>query len=88
MSSTLFDLSGRTALVTGGSKGLGKAMARALAEAGASVAISSRHEDELKSAAAEIAQELHATIVPLAADMTHRGEVKRLARALPKRARA
>ena len=68
-----------TALVTGGSKGLGKAMARALAEAGASVAISSRHEDELKSAAAEIAQELHATIVPLAADMTHRGEVKRLA---------
>ena len=79
MSSTLFDLSGRTALVTGGSKGLGKAMARALAEAGASVAISSRHEDELKSAAAEIAQELHATIVPLAADMTHRGEVKRLA---------
>jgi NAD(P)-dependent dehydrogenase (short-subunit alcohol dehydrogenase family) len=79
MSSTLFDLSGRTALVTGGSKGLGKAMARALAEAGASVAISGRHEDELKSAAAEIAQELHATIVPLAADMTHRGEVKRLA---------
>ena len=79
MLSTLFDLSGRTALVTGGSKGLGKAMARTLAEAGASVAISSRHEDELKSAAAEIGQESHAKVVPLAADMTHRGEVKRLA---------
>ena len=48
VSTTLFDLSNRTALVTGGSKGLGKAMARALAKAGASVAISSRHEDELK----------------------------------------
>ena len=41
MPATLFDLSGGTALVTGGSKGLGKAMARALAKAGASVAISS-----------------------------------------------
>ena len=78
MSSTLFDLSGRTALVTGGSKGLGK-VARALAEAGASVAISSPHEDELKSAAAEIGRESHAKVVPLAADMTHRGKVKRLA---------
>ena len=78
MSSTLFDLWGRTALVTGGSKGLGKAMARALAKAGASVAISS-NDDELRSTAAEIAQESHAKVVPLAAEMTHRGEVQRLA---------
>jgi short-subunit dehydrogenase len=48
-------------------------MARTLAEAGASVAISSRHEDELKSAAAEIGGESHTKVVPLAADMTHRG---------------
>ena len=40
-----FDLSGRAALVTGGSKGLGKAMARGFAEAGADVMITSRHED-------------------------------------------
>lgn len=50
MPATLFDLTGRVALVTGGNKGLGKAMARGFAEAGADVVIASRHEDELKSA--------------------------------------
>src|SRR5579885_1140164 len=47
---SLFDLSGRNALVTGGSKGLGLAMARALARAGASVVIAARHADELEAA--------------------------------------
>ena len=46
----LFDLSGRVAVVTGGSKGLGKAMARGFAQAGADVVISSRHTDELEKA--------------------------------------
>ncbi len=50
----LFDLTGRRALITGGSKGLGKSMAKAFAEAGAEILITARHEDELKSAAAEI----------------------------------
>ena len=50
MSLELFQLKGRTALVTGGSKGLGLAMARALAQAGADLVICSRHEEELKSA--------------------------------------
>ena len=54
MISNLFDLSGKIALVTGGSKGLGKAMARGLAEAGADIIISSRHEEELQGALREV----------------------------------
>lgn len=79
MSHALFDLSGRVALVTGGSKGLGKAMARGFAEAGANVVISSRHEPELKSAAAEIAEGTQAKVVYFVADMTRRGDVRKLA---------
>ena len=49
-----FDLSGRVALVTGASKGLGKAMARGLVEAGADVFIVARNEEELEAALADI----------------------------------
>jgi gluconate 5-dehydrogenase len=48
--SALFDLSGRTALVTGSSGGLGFAMARGLAEAGAAVVLNGRNEARLKAA--------------------------------------
>jgi gluconate 5-dehydrogenase len=47
----LFDLSGRTALVTGGSRGLGLAMAAALGEMGAKLAITARKPEELAAAA-------------------------------------
>lgn len=47
----LFDLSGRTALVTGGNSGIGLAMARALGLAGASVVLVARREAELETAA-------------------------------------
>jgi gluconate 5-dehydrogenase len=50
----LFDLTGRTALVTGGSRGLGLQMAHALGEAGARVMISSRKADDLELACAEL----------------------------------
>lgn len=53
---TLFDLSGKVALMTGASKGMGKAMAHALAAHGATVVISARKQETLDEAAAEINQ--------------------------------
>ena len=79
MTSKLFDLTGRVALVTGGSRGLGKAMATIFAAAGAAVAISSRHEDELQAAAAEIRDKTGVRAEPVVADMTRREDVRRLA---------
>lgn len=51
-----FRLDGRTAIVTGGTKGLGLAMAEGLAEAGADVGIVSRNQDETQATADQIAQ--------------------------------
>lgn len=75
-----FDLSGKVALVTGGSKGLGKAMARGFAEAGADIVISSRHEDELRPALEEILKGTGRRGKYMVADMSKRDDVKRLAK--------
>jgi NAD(P)-dependent dehydrogenase (short-subunit alcohol dehydrogenase family) len=65
-----FDLTGRTALITGGSKGLGLAMAAGLASAGADVVLVSRHLEEAQTAAAGLAQDYGRRALGLAADVT------------------
>lgn len=78
----LFDLSGKIALVTGGSKGLGKAMARGLVEAGADVAISSRNQAELDGALKDILAGAGSKGKSFVADLSKREESKRLAEAV------
>ena len=66
-----FDLTGKAAIVTGGSKGLGQAMAEGLASAGANVLITSRHAAEAEAAAALITREHGHKAIGLAADVTN-----------------
>lgn len=77
----LFDLSGRAALITGGSRGLGKAMATALARAGADLFLCSRNESELRASTEEIAAATGRRVLCRTCDMTRRGEVQELAAA-------
>ncbi|HEY5312372.1 MAG TPA: SDR family NAD(P)-dependent oxidoreductase [Pirellulales bacterium] len=70
-----FDLTGKVALITGGSKGLGKAMAEGLASAGAELALVSRHADEAQAAAEEIRRDYACRAIGLAADVSQPADV-------------
>ena len=76
----LFRLDGRSALVTGGVRGLGRIMAEALAEVGASVCSTSLSSDAAADAAAELAAATGARVVGVAGDVTTADAVDRLAR--------
>ena len=73
----LFDLSGKTALVTGGSRGLGLQMAHALGEAGARIMLASRKAAELEQAAAEL-QAAGIAARWIAADCAQEADIHRL----------
>jgi NAD(P)-dependent dehydrogenase (short-subunit alcohol dehydrogenase family) len=73
-----FSLAGKTALITGGSKGLGKAIAQALAGAGAGVCLVSRHLDQGQAAAEEIAAATGSRALALSADVSISADVNRM----------
>jgi NAD(P)-dependent dehydrogenase (short-subunit alcohol dehydrogenase family) len=75
----LFRLEGQSALVTGGTRGLGRVMAEALAEAGASVCITSRSSDAARAAAEEIAAASGARVEGIEAEVTTADGVNHLA---------
>src|ERR1700716_983485 len=70
------ELKGKTAIVTGGSRGIGKAIARELASEGVDVVIVARSAEALKQAADEIAEQTGQTIVPITADTGNDESVK------------
>jgi NAD(P)-dependent dehydrogenase (short-subunit alcohol dehydrogenase family) len=77
----IFKLTGRTALITGGSKGLGLAMARALAGAGANVVIVSRHLGEAQEAVNAIVSETGVEGLALEGDVSNRDQVESMTQA-------
>ncbi len=75
MSRELFDLSGRVAIVTGSTKGIGRAMAQGLAEAGAKGVVSSRKQDLCDQVATEIAEATGAETLGLACHVGNWDEI-------------
>ena len=78
------DLTGKTAVITGGNRGLGEAMAKALARAGARIALVARNEKRLES----VRDAIHAdggTAAAFTADVTQENDVAAVARAVTER---
>jgi NAD(P)-dependent dehydrogenase (short-subunit alcohol dehydrogenase family) len=71
-------LQGKHAIVTGGSRGIGKAIARELAREGVDVAIVARNKADLEAAARELASETNRRILPISCDVTKRDQVERM----------
>src|SRR5262245_7486917 len=77
MAAATLDLTGRTALVTGGSRGIGLAIGAALAGAGARVTLAARHADAVEAAAAQL-RETGAETIGVAANVGKAEEIARL----------
>lgn len=83
--SDLFSIEGKTALVTGGSRGIGKMIASGFIDAGAKVYISSRKKDVCDEVAAELSE--RGTCVAIPADLSSEDECRRLASEISERER-
>ncbi|MEZ0541580.1 SDR family NAD(P)-dependent oxidoreductase [Fibrella arboris] len=77
----LFNLTGKSAIITGGSKGLGLAMAAGLASAGANVMLVNRNAGEGAQAANELSQQYGTTILSFPADITNQQQTEAMAQA-------
>ena len=71
-----FDLNGKVAVITGGSKGLGEAMAAGLASAGANLILVSRNDAEAKSKAVKLAKEYDCNAIGFAADVSKQADME------------
>src|SRR4029453_9575318 len=72
-----FGLQGKHALVTGGSLGIGKAIALELAREGVDVAVVARSRDQLEATARELEAQTGRRVIPLVADVTSKEQVDR-----------
>ncbi len=81
----MFELTGQVALITGGSRGLGREMAFAMAGQGADLVLCSRQEAEVAQTAREIAAETGRTVLGRAADVTDSGQITDLVQAAMER---
>jgi len=75
-------LKGRTAVISGSSKGIGKAIARGLAKEGVNVVLLARGQEQLQKAADEIKKETGVCVQPLSADITNLASLKAAAEAV------
>src|SRR5689334_23710345 len=72
------ELRGKAAIVTGGSRGIGKAIARELAREGASVVIAARGREALEATAAELSDETDIPVTPIVADTSRNDSVREM----------
>lgn len=77
MASSLFDLSGKVALITGSSRGIGRAVAEAMAEAGAKIVISGRKAESCQAAADELAKRGH-EVLAVSGNVSSKDDLQRL----------
>ncbi len=76
---TLFDLTGKVAIVTGGNGGIGLGMARGLAAAGAKVAVCGRNAEKTKAAAAQLGLDSGVETLAVVADVAETAQIERIA---------
>lgn len=75
-----FDLTGKVAIITGGSKGLGLAMAAGLASAGANIMVVNRNQDEGNEAAKELSASFGTKVVSFSVDITNQDKTEAMAK--------